>query len=176
MLRTPVIDDARGTLLLLLTSSLSPSLRRRVPRTFYCHRRCLACCMRLAGCQSSQSSPACTRCFQLSTARCAAACHSMARQLCLHSAAATATGSVFLSAHIPTRPAPGVTSACCCLPPGAAQLQEYVLEASSDATCARWCVNEGLVRCLTIEPPEPAVKLETLSEIAQVRCALCAVR
>jgi hypothetical protein len=30
-------------------------------------------------------------------------------------------------------------------------------------------VNENLQRCLTIEPPEPALKLETLSEIAQVR-------
>lgn len=31
----------------------------------------------------------------------------------------------------------------------------------------RVCV--GVQRCLTIEPPEPALKLETLSEIAQVR-------
>lgn len=47
-------------------------------------------------------------------------------------------------------------------------LQEYVTEACSDVSCRRWMVNENLQRCLTIEPPEPALKLETLSEIAQV--------
>jgi hypothetical protein len=47
--------------------------------------------------------------------------------------------------------------------------QEYVSEACSDVSCRRWMVNENLQRCLTIEPPEPALKLETLSEIAQVR-------
>jgi hypothetical protein len=47
-------------------------------------------------------------------------------------------------------------------------VQEYVSEACSDVSCRRWMVNENLQRCLTIEPPEPALKLETLSEIAQV--------
>jgi hypothetical protein len=37
-------------------------------------------------------------------------------------------------------------------------------------------VNENLQRCLTIEPPEPALKLETLSEIAQVSVLLLCVR
>eukprot|EP00775_Hariotina_reticulata_P012906 gene12906-13032_t len=45
--------------------------------------------------------------------------------------------------------------------------REYVAEACSDAGCARWSVNDSLRRCLTVEPPEAAVKLETLSEIAQ---------
>lgn len=47
-------------------------------------------------------------------------------------------------------------------------MQEYVGEACSDVSCNRWMVNENLRHCLTIEPPEPALKLETLSEIAQV--------
>lgn len=45
--------------------------------------------------------------------------------------------------------------------------KEYVTEASSDVTCSRWMVNDNLRRCLTVEPPDPALKLETLSEIAQ---------
>ncbi|KAF6264735.1 regulator of Vps4 activity in the MVB pathway-domain-containing protein [Scenedesmus sp. NREL 46B-D3] len=45
--------------------------------------------------------------------------------------------------------------------------KEYVSEACSDVSCRRWMVNENLQHCLTVEPPEPAVKLETLSEIAQ---------
>ncbi|WIA16836.1 hypothetical protein OEZ85_013772 [Tetradesmus obliquus] len=45
--------------------------------------------------------------------------------------------------------------------------KEYVSEACSDVSCRRWMVNDNLQRCLTIEPPEPALKLETLSEIAQ---------
>lgn len=45
--------------------------------------------------------------------------------------------------------------------------KEYVQEASSDATYFRWNVNEKLRGCLTMEPPEPARKLEVLSEIAQ---------
>jgi hypothetical protein len=57
--------------------------------------------------------------------------------------------------------------------PAAAAAQEYISEACSDVSCRRWMVNENLQRCLTIEPPEPALKLETLSEIAQV--GLCAV-
>lgn len=45
--------------------------------------------------------------------------------------------------------------------------KEYVTEASSDVHCAKWCVNENLRRCLTIEPPLPEEKLQTLSDIAQ---------
>ncbi|KAF8065722.1 hypothetical protein HT031_002782 [Scenedesmus sp. PABB004] len=45
--------------------------------------------------------------------------------------------------------------------------KEYVGEACSDVACGRWMVNENLRACLTVEPPEPALKLEALSEIAQ---------
>lgn len=45
--------------------------------------------------------------------------------------------------------------------------KEYVNEASSDVNYAKWSVNENLRRCLTIEPPQPEEKLQTLSEIAQ---------
>ena len=45
--------------------------------------------------------------------------------------------------------------------------KEYVTEASNDVTCSRWNVNDNLRRCLTVEPPEPTLKLQTLSDIAQ---------
>ncbi|GBF91674.1 hypothetical protein Rsub_03978 [Raphidocelis subcapitata] len=45
--------------------------------------------------------------------------------------------------------------------------KEYVEQASSDVNCHRWNVNESLRRYVAIEPPEPAVKLQTLSDIAQ---------
>ncbi|KAL6756823.1 regulator of Vps4 activity in the MVB pathway-domain-containing protein [Haematococcus lacustris] len=45
--------------------------------------------------------------------------------------------------------------------------KEYVNEAGNDATCRHWQVNEKLVRCLLVEPPQPEDKLATLSDIAQ---------
>lgn len=47
-------------------------------------------------------------------------------------------------------------------------VQEYVACALSDRECHRFSVNERLIRCLTVEPPPPDLKLQTLSEIAQV--------
>lgn len=45
--------------------------------------------------------------------------------------------------------------------------KEYVAEASSDALCRKWHVNENLIRCLDIGAPAPEDKLACLSEIAQ---------
>jgi hypothetical protein len=51
--------------------------------------------------------------------------------------------------------------------------QEYVACALSDRECHRFSVNERLIRCLTVEPPPPDLKLQTLSEIAQVCVSVC---
>ncbi|GAX75877.1 hypothetical protein CEUSTIGMA_g3320.t1 [Chlamydomonas eustigma] len=45
--------------------------------------------------------------------------------------------------------------------------KEYIKEATSDATCNKWQVNQNLISCLLVEAPAPEKKLATLSEIAQ---------
>mmetsp|Transcript_6291 Transcript_6291/g.13847 ORF Transcript_6291/g.13847 Transcript_6291/m.13847 type:complete len:425 (-) Transcript_6291:697-1971(-) len=45
--------------------------------------------------------------------------------------------------------------------------KEYVAEATNDATSSKWQVNQNLIRCLLVEPPQPEDKLAALSEIAQ---------
>lgn len=74
-----------------------------------------------------------------------------------------ATGSMYMTASTITQNPLPVRCFCPLL-----SSQEYVACALSDRECHRFSVNERLIRCLTVEPPPPDLKLQTLSEIAQV--------
>lgn len=76
-----------------------------------------------------------------------------------------ATHTSALCCH-PSAPLPSCHAVLCCAL--CLYMQEYVACALSDRECHRFSVNERLIRCLTVEPPPPDLKLQTLSEIAQV--------